>query len=489
MHFSGISFGSGKEKRAGDENGISGNLAFVLALCTMSPAAVRAQSVSLPPPNPRPISSATLADPILEIAERSVPASLFRPEIESAVLNHPSLQEARAGEAEAAAARRQTRAGLFPTVDITLNSNRSIARDFSNDPDNVVERSRALGRTDATLTLQQNVLDFGATSSRIVAGNARVRAAKAGTSASADDIALRAISIWYEVYAQRVLEKVASAFVLSQQRLRHAVERRIEQGVSAPGDLARIDSYIASANIRLASYRRGRLGAEAQYAQIMGHPAPVELMRAPDVSPASISSEDFAGLVDAVPAVKMAEAQAAAARHDARAARAEKLPTVSAGIDAGRYGLFENRQDYDVRGRITLRARLSAGITAREDQASARAHAAEARAARIREEALRDATIAFSDTRALEDQFVAVAANYVASRDARDVLAERFRIARGTLFDVLAAEDSYFSAAASYVQTLLERDVAKYALLSRTGRLLPYLGITIEDEHGSGGQP
>jgi adhesin transport system outer membrane protein len=154
--------------------------------------------------------------------------------------------------------RRQAKAGLFPTVDLSLNSNRSIARDFSNDPDNVVERSRALGRTDATLSLQQTVLDFGATSNRIVAGSARLRAARAGTSVSADDIALRAINAWYEVCGQRVLENVAGAFALSQQRLRQAVERRVEQDVSAPGDLARIDSYIASANIRLAGYRRAR---------------------------------------------------------------------------------------------------------------------------------------------------------------------------------------------------------------------------------------
>lgn len=445
--------------------------------------------MALPEPNPAPITRPDQNDPILQMASESASLSLFRLEIQSAVQNHPALREARAGEEEAAVLRRQARAGLFPTVDFTFNSNRSIARDFSNDPDTIVERSRGLGRTDATASLQQNVLDFGATSRRIVAGNARIRAARATTSASADDIALRGISAWYEVYGQRVLEELAGAFVLSQQRLRKAVERRIERGVSAPGDLARIDSYIASANIRLAGYRRARLSAEAQYEQIIGHPAPRGLLRAPEPLATDVGTEDLLRLIDTVPAVLAAEAEASAARYDARAAHAEMLPNVSAGIDAGRYGVFENRGDYDVRARITLRARLSAGMTTREDQASTRAQASEARAARIREEALRDATIAYFDARTLHDQLAAVADNYVASRNARDVLAERFRVARGTLFDLLAAEDSYFGAAASYVQTLIERDVARYAFLSRTGQLLPALAIAMDGKPATENRP
>ena len=67
--------------------------------------------------------------------------------------------------------------------------------------------------------------------------------------------------------------------------------------------------------------------------------------------------------------------------------------------------------------------------------------------------------------------------NYLASRQARDVLSERFRVARGTLYDVLIAEANYFGVAARYIQTVTELDTARYVLLARTGRLLPALGI------------
>jgi adhesin transport system outer membrane protein len=102
---------------------------------------------------------------------------------------------------------------------------------------------------------------------------------------------------------------------------------------------------------------------------------------------------------------------------------------------------------------------------------------ADARATRIREEAARDAAIAWSDVRALEQQLAALESSYIASRRSRDVLLERFINSRGDLFDVVAAEDAYFASAAAYIQALSELDAARYVLLSRTGGLLTSLAI------------
>jgi adhesin transport system outer membrane protein len=87
--------------------------------------------------------------------------------------------------------------------------------------------------------------------------------------------------------------------------------------------------------------------------------------------------------------------------------------------------------------------------------------------------------------RALEAQLAALENSYIASRQSRDVLAERFRVARGTLFDLLESESGYFGVAASYIRAITELDAARYVLLSRTGRLLPTLSIeppALEDQ-------
>ena len=121
--------------------------------------------------------------------------------------------------------------------------------------------------------------------------------------------------------------------------------------------------------------------------------------------------------------VRSAEAKFDAARQEARAARADRLPQVAVGVDAGRYGVIENDRDYDIRGRVGMRWRLFGAADARAEQAEARARAADARASRIREEAGRDAAIAWSDVRALEEQLEALEAAYIASRRSRDVIA------------------------------------------------------------------
>jgi outer membrane protein, adhesin transport system len=90
---------------------------------------------------------------------------------------------------------------------------------------------------------------------------------------------------------------------------------------------------------------------------------------------------------------------------------------------------------------------------------------------------VRDASIAWSDLNALEIELEALERSYIASRQSRDVLVARFKVSRGTLFDVLSAEDNFFSSATAYIRSLAERDNARYVLASKTGNLLPALGI------------
>lgn len=432
----------------------------------------------LPDPSGDPLAIDRADDPILGLARRSVGNAEFIGLIEQAVERHPRVDEAQANIAEAEAAEDEARAGMFPTIDVGLNSQRSIIRSF--DPnrgiDNIVERSRARGRSDFTFSLNQPVYDFGATEARIAAAGARLRAAAEDAERSADQVALRAIAAWYDVFAYRALVRLGGAFTAGQEDLRGAIQTRIRQGVSAQGDLPRVESYIASAQADLSRYRRQLANAEARFEEMFGQRAPADIGRAP-ILPAPSMTRDMAQfLARSAPEVESAEALARAARQDAVAARAQKLPSVSAGIDAGQYGVLAT-DDYDVRARVTVRQRFLGGVDARADQAAARANAAEARASRTRNEAEREAAIAWSDVAALEQQLAALESSYIASRQSRDVLAERFRVARGTLFDLLESESGYFSVSATYIRAITELDAARYVLLSRTGQLLPTLQI------------
>lgn len=459
-------------------------LIALLSVPAVSFAADPQQKLILPP-NPLPFSHPVASDPLLELANQVGPMDRFRAEVEAAVQTNALLEEARAGEREAEAARVQARSALFPTVDLNIDAHRSFARNFSNDPGNIIERSRPEGRTDATASVRQRVLDFGAASSRINAGNARVEAARSAKLGYGSDVALRVVTAWYSVWAQRIMERAALEYADRQTHLREAIERRIAQGFSARGDVPRIDSSIANIQTRLAMIRRDRASAEAQYRSLAGHDVPSDVMRAPVPRMPVDGQEGLEALVLRAPQVQRAEAEARAARQDARAVRSDRLPTVAAGVDAGRYGVFENPGDYDIRGRVIVRAQLGAGINAKADQATARADAAAAYADRVRREALRDAEMAFADVRGLETQLSAAQTAYIANRNSRDVFATRFESSGGTLFDLLSAEDNYFFSIATYVQTLAERDVSRFILLSRAGQLLADLSITVDPSDGT----
>ncbi len=452
----------------------------MLAGACMATVSAVAQDRLITRPNRHPFTAPAQSDTLLDLVHAPGTDGLFHGEIDAAVQNNILIDEARAGEREAQAARVQARSLLFPTVDLMVDANRSFARNFANDIGNIIERSRPEGRTDATASMRQRLLDFGAASSRINAGNARVDAARWATQSYGQDVAIRTITAWYSVLAQRLMEQAATEYIARQRQLRAGMEKRIAQGFSARGDLPRIDGSIANVQTRLARFQRDRASAEAQYIALTGHVVPAMLTRAA-MPPVDVDTpESLEAIVIQSPVVERAELEARAARQDARAARSERLPTIAAGVDAGRYGVFENAGDYDVRGRIIVRAQLGAGFNAKADQATARADAAEAYAVRVRQETLRDAQAALADMKGLEAQLVAAEASYVANRDARDVMAARFESSQGSVYDLLYVEDSYFYAIASFIQTMAERDVAQFALFAKTGQLLAKLGIRLD---------
>ena len=174
------------------------------------------------------------------------------------------------GRGARARSTRRARAQL-PTVDLNVTSYRVLSRDFSNDPFNIIERSRPRQRTDALLSRPADACSISArprggspppargcappapTSRRRPTGS-RSTPSPPGTTSSPT-------APW---------SSLTEAFVASQRDLRAAVEIRIRQGVSAEGDLARVDSYIAQAETRLAQFRRTLANAEARFTELTG---------------------------------------------------------------------------------------------------------------------------------------------------------------------------------------------------------------------------
>lgn len=441
------------------------------------------EAARLPDPNPAPLSAETGVDPIIRIAVAQADETVFHQLIAEALKANPGLAEGRSDGAAALAAKRAAVSVQLPRVDLALSANRAIAREFSNDPDNVIERARGAGRVDATASVEQILVDFGASRRRIDAAVERIDAAEAEYDRKSEAIILRAVSAWYDLFAFGHLVELADNFILQNEQLRTAVDQRIRQGVAAPVERARIDGAVATARLRLAQYRREYGNAHARFRELFAIEAPVRIARAPAPSLERPNDDALTSRAAGSTAVRVADASARAVRAEADAARADTQPNISAGVDAGRFGLYEpGRRDYDIRGRLTLRYRLFGPGKARADEARAKADAADARALNVRLEAEREARIAWSDVVVLDEMLAAYRDDYLANRVTRDAVVERFRVSRGTLFDALDAEDRLFAAAANYIRAMSERDAAVFVALARSGDLLSYLKIAPADQ-------
>lgn len=428
-------------------------------------------------PDSDPLALQFADDPFVRYMEQSFPDDHFKSLIAHAVQLAPAVEERRAAISEAIAGRREARSGLFPTIDVGISAQTSFARNFSDDPDNILERSRSRGRTDATFSLNQTVLDFGATSIRIAAASSRLRAAGFEVERQADEIALQAIAAWYDVFTYRIIVEMTDQFSARQLSLRESLEMRVTQGVSSSADIVRLDNLIAVSRTQRARYARELSEAEARFSELFDIPVPVFLALPPEPEITFVGLDAVRAAALRNPAVGLTEAQLQAALQDSRAARSETLPRVTAGIEGGRFGVLETGNDYDVRGVVNMQYRFFGAADARADQARARYQASRARAQRVREEAVRLAMTAWTDIELLEDQLTAAEQGYWTARQSRDVVLERFRVTRGTLFDVIDAEQRFFSGLNAYVSSVTELDAARYVLLSRTGQLLDSLDI------------
>ena len=205
-------------------------------------------------------------DPVLAFAREASDLEELRAAVLSAIERSGSLGEARAARDEAEARRNEVRTQETPTLELGVSSFRVISRDFSNDPQNFLERSRPSKRTDATLRASQLLFDFGATVQRIEAANARIEVAIAQIDDTANQTALRTVSVQSDVHGRRTLVQLGSAFVASLYDLRAKMVERVDEGVSSEVDLAQVDGYIAQAEAQQADFERGLAAAEAAVA-------------------------------------------------------------------------------------------------------------------------------------------------------------------------------------------------------------------------------
>ena len=438
---------------------------FTTTLCALALAGLSVPALAAGIASPDSIAATSEADRAWLATLTARPLADLASPLRSAIDGLPVVGEGREGVTVAEAQTAQARSRLFPVLGVDLQTADTLARDFQR-PSTIFESLVPRRRTDAIGSINQLLVDWGATSARIRAGRLGEDAAEANLQQARLDAGVALIGAWHEAIAARSALALGEAHVERLQRIAEGVKARTAAGADSAADEARATAAAAQGRARVAELRRREAAARARLVELFG-PNP------PQPARAALPADD-PGTAD-LPDVKAARADAESRRQAARAAGADRMPRFDARVTGSSYDLLRGgRPDYDVRGVLTMTARFSTGgaEAARVAELNASARRARYLAQRLELENARELAEAEAQAAALAEALPAQHSAFADATRARDLFAVRFSAARGTLFDLLTAEREQFEAGQQLVEAELRLDVARWLLLARRGTLL-----------------
>lgn len=398
----------------------------------------------------------------------------FNAKVRQAIGRHPAFHAEASNVVESTANRRRARAALLPQLSGQLNGDYSITRDFAAGTDNVVESLRPREQFTAGVSASQLIFDGGATIQRIRSARAQDEEYKNALSTRVNDLALRALTAYYDVAAHQALMALGGAFIERHQEILANVKEREQLGAGSRADVTRAKARLAAAKARLAGISESKRFADIRYEEFFGDP-PATLAR-PAVNAPGLSSrnEAIAAALSTNPQIAGASARADARRADFKAAKGARLPEVRLSVDAVKFDVFDGGDDFDVRAGVNLNYNIFGGGARAADIAIARSRAQRERfnAEQVRQEIASDAAMAYERLAGADETLDALGDAVIAHDETRDLVLERYQLSRGDLIDVLQSENDYFEAAVAYLIGLSGRDMASFALMEHTGDLL-----------------
>lgn len=401
--------------------------------------------------------------------------------VRSAVLALPQIAGERSREEQTAAATLETRARWLPQINAGLEHRESLA--------NTQRQGFDSGsRTDAVMNVSQRLWDFGATSARIAAAEHRDHAQKATTGLTTEEWVQRGLSAWYDVIRFRAQRSLAEAYLQTTEEVLEQVRERIEGGMGSVADLLRTESRVLDAQSQLITLQAREHQAEAEFRQIFRQEATWRSTVFPDIrafvsvadQPGVFPESDLNERIAANLSMQQQQSQREVALAEARAARADRWPTLSLNLEARRFDITGTsntdrlgrdsatlflRSDYDLYTGGANRARML--------QAQARARQLAHETASLHDDLQRAIRMQEAELSALRTELPARVRAVMAEAMTVETYKDQFRIGRRSLPELLDAERDLFNHAVSLIDRRMDHDLAWFRLQGLTGNLLP----------------
>lgn len=330
------------------------------------------------------------------------------------------------------------------------------------------------------LSLDVDLFDGGARINQLRASHAQVNAAAANDVSQRFATALAVKQQYYAVLASREADSAAQTQLAEAQAQLQTSTLKLRAGTATKSDSLRSVIQVGNAQLALVTAQNDLQTANATLTRLVG--TPYTVTAAPEDTVGEllqpIDSIALARWAENGPAVRLAEANQAAAHADSRAAHGSYFPTLSAGFGLSGNGTAIDSYDYQNQFRIGLSWPVFNQFS-RELQI-ARADVAEQNA----EASLRDARLLarqnlvqyLGAARTAQQQVTIQSATVAAAEEDLRVQKQRYDLGASTLLDVLTSETALIQARAALIQARFNYRVAKAQLEALVGQPLGTTG-------------
>jgi outer membrane protein len=409
---------------------------------------------------------------IAALAASTASADTLREALVSTYEANPTLtaqrQALEATDATVAIARAQGR----PQVSATAGLNKDLTRS------GILDTGGKGPTLSVGVDLSMPLFTGGRINNSIKAAKTRVEAGRATLRGVEGDVFTQAVAAYMDVIRDRAIVELNRNNVKVLQTNLEATNDRFQIGDVTKTDVAQSQARLELGRANLATAIGREASSEQEYRRVIGH-EPGDLAPPPPLPPLPTTPDEAVHIALANnPDIEAINRQAQAAGYDVNVARAQRLPTLSAGVSE----TYVNALGGSVGGVPRTGTQTTAGLNAtipiyQGGEPAARIRQAQALEGQTLEQAVGTERSVVAQTRsafatykaaeeAISSQQTAVEANELALEGAR---AER-SVGTRTVLDVLNAEQELLNSQVALVTARRDAYVAGFQLLNAMGQ-------------------
>jgi len=463
-----------------------------------APASVQVQPTTPAPAAPvasvpepvQPVPNALVASPVARDAQEEVtrapeisgtpreqPTSgveSLRDAIIASLKTNPEIQIALSRQDDARFGIHQANAGYLPHLDVQI----AVGKEYSN-PSGSGEATKLL-RTEGTVSLTQNVFDFGVTLNDIKRARADYRSAQWGTREKIEGISYEISAAYLTVLEKQKLVELSRSEIASAEKILKLVTIQNDLGLNTPADVSRAKARLENVKSALLDRQSALQQAREGYRRLTLHLPGIAVDQPPTGTALPQTVENA---VDLIEEHNPRLAQSMEDRRSLDRQRASQTGTFFPRIGL----LVQGNAKDDVQGRTGLVRDARAMVTmsysffnggadiAIRNRISARLREADYELDRRRREVEQDVRNDFSALEAARNKISTIDSEIESAIKVEQLYRQQFREGRRSVFDLLDSQQLLFNARANQITNQTAKTLAEYRVLQKLGGLFDLL--------------